>query len=239
MLAELSTLLLLQEKDRVIDEIREELAAFEPELGQLDAEAAAATARLEAAQLGITDAETRRAQLEEKIESFRQMQERRRQRLEWVRGAKEAATLMAELDLGRSVLAREEAEWMRSADRIQEAGTGAAEAERNLEELKAAQAPRREEIAARQAECGDRLAVAQAARGAVAKQLTKPTLVQYERIRRGRAPRALYPVHSDACGHCLTAVPMHRRQELRTGQKVVMCEACGVMIYNAELIPPA
>lgn len=238
MLAELSTLLLLQEKDRAIDGIREELAAFEPELEQLEAALAAAKTQLEAAQHGITDAETRRAQLEEKVESFRQMQERRRQRLEWVRGAKEAATLMAELDLGRSVLAREEAEWLRSADRIQEAGTGAAEAERMFEELKAAQAPRREEITAKQAECGDRLAVVQAERSAVAKRLTKPTLVQYERIRRGRAPMALYPVHGDACGHCLTAVPMHRRQELRTGQKVVMCEACGVMIYNAELVPP-
>lgn len=238
MLAELSTLLLLQEKDRAIDGIREELAAFEPELGQLEAALAAAKTQLEAAQHGITDAETRRAELEEKIETFRQMQERRRQRLEWVRGAKEAATLMAELDLGRSVLAREEAEWLRSADRIQEAGTGAAAAERIFEELRAAQAPRREEITAKQAECGDRLAVAQAERSAVAKRLTKPTLVQYERIRRGRAPLALYPVHGDACGHCLTAVPMHRRQELRTGQKVVMCEACGVMIYNAELVPP-
>jgi predicted nucleic acid-binding Zn-ribbon protein len=156
-----------------------------------------------------------------------------------VRGAKEAATLMAELDLGRSVLAREEAEWMRSADRMQEAGTRAADAERVFEEVKAGQAPRREEITARQAECQDRLAAAQADRSTVAKRLSKNALTQYERIRRGRAPMALYPVHADSCGHCLTAVPMHRRQELRTGQKVVMCEACGVMIYNAELIPPA
>lgn len=239
MLAELPTLLLLQERDRAIEAIRGELAAFDPELGQLDAALAEARAQLDAAQHGIVDAETRRVQLEEKIENFRQMQERRRQRLEWVRGAKEAATLMAELDLGRSVLAREEAEWMRSADRMQEAGTRASEAERVFEEIKTSQAPRREEIAARQAECNDRLVVAQAERSTVAKQLSKSVLVQYERIRRGRAPMALYAVHGDACGHCLTAVPMHRRQELRTGQGVVMCEACGVMIYNAELIPPA
>jgi predicted nucleic acid-binding Zn-ribbon protein len=238
-LAELPTLLLLQEKDRVIEAIRGELAAFEPELEELDAALAAARGQLEAAQQGITDAETRRTQLEEKIENFRQMQERRRQRLEWVRGAKEAATLMAELDLGRSVLAREEAEWMRSADRMQEAGTRAVDAERAFEEVKAGQAPRREEIAAMQAECQDRLVAAQADRSGVAKQLSKAALTQYERIRRGRAPHALYAVHGDACGHCLTAVPMHRRQELRTGQGVVMCEACGVMIYNAELIPPA
>jgi predicted nucleic acid-binding Zn-ribbon protein len=237
-LAELPTLLLLQEKDRAVAAIRGELAAFEPELDELNAALTAAQTQLEAAQRGIEDAGARRAQLEEKVENFRQMQERRRQRLEWVQGAKESATLMAELDLGRSVLAREEAEWMRSADRMQEAGTRAAEAEQLLADLKVAQAPRREEIAAKQAECQDRLNAAEADRSSVAQRLSKAALTQYERIRRGRAPMALYAVHGDACGHCLTAVPMHRRQELRTGQKVVMCEACGVMIYNAELIPP-
>jgi predicted nucleic acid-binding Zn-ribbon protein len=239
-LAELPKLLALQEKDRVITAVANELAAFDPELGALDEELHRGEERLEAARRGITEAGTKRSQLEEKIENFRQMQERRRQRLEWVRGAKEASTLMAELDLGRSVLAREEAEWLRSADRVQEAEAGAAEAERLLQELKDGQAARREEIAARQTECRDRLAVAERERAEVAKTLSRPALVQYERIRRGRAPLALYPMHGgDACGHCYTAVPMHRRQELQAGRRVVMCEACGVLIYNAESVPPA
>lgn len=238
MLAELPTLLELQAKDHAIQEIRDELAAFEPELAELDAEVERADARLTAARRGIEEAGTHRAQLEEKIENFRQMQERRRQRLEWVRGAKEASTLMAELDLGRSVLAREEAEWMRSADRVQEAETGAAEAEQAVEELKAAQAARREEIAALQADCRDRLATAETERAAVAKRLSRQAIGQYDRIRRGKAPHALYALHGDACGHCFTAVPMHRRQEIQAGHGIVMCEACGVLIYNADTLPP-
>jgi predicted nucleic acid-binding Zn-ribbon protein len=239
-LAELPKLLALQEKDKVITAVAAELAGFDPELGALDEELHRGEERLEAARRGIAEAGTKRSQLEEKIENFRQMQERRRQRLEWVRGAKEASTLMAELDLGRSVLAREEAEWLRSADRVQEAEAGAAEAERLLQELKDGQAARREEIAALQAECRDRLTVAERQRAEVARTLSRPALTQYERIRRGRAPLALYPMHGgDACGHCYTAVPMHRRQELQAGRRVVMCEACGVLIYNAESVPPA
>ena len=42
-------------------------------------------------------------------------QERRQQRLEHVRNPKEASTLMAELDLARSVMAKEETDWVRSA----------------------------------------------------------------------------------------------------------------------------
>jgi len=236
-LAELRTLLELQEKDRAIQEIKDELAAFEPELEQLDEEIRNTEERLESAKRGIDAAGTQRAELEARIEGFRQAQERRRQRLEWVRGAKEAANLMAEIDLGRSVLAREEAEWIRSADQVQEATALVAEAEQQVEEVRLGQAARREEIAARQAECQDRLTVAEQARAKVAERLSRPVLSHYDRIRRGRAPMALYPLHGDACGHCFTAIPMHRRQELQAGQIVTPCEACGVLVYNADQLP--
>jgi predicted nucleic acid-binding Zn-ribbon protein len=238
-LAELRTLLELQEKDKAVQAVKDELAAFEPELGQLDAEIQATEERLESARRGIDAAGTYRAELEARIEGFRQAQERRRQRLEWVRGAKEAANLMAEIDLGRSVLAREEADWIRSADQVQEAAAQVTEAEQQLEETRLAQAARREEIAALRAECQDRLAVAEQARAKVAAQLSRPVLSHYERIRRGRAPMALYPLHGDACGNCFTAIPMHRRQELQAGQIVTPCEACGVLIYNADRLPEA
>ena len=237
MLAELHILLELQEKDRAIQSIKGEIAAFEPELEGLDRDVGAAEQQLEAARRGITEAGTRRTELESKIESFRLAQERRRQRLEWVKGAKEAANLMAEIDLGRSVLAREEAEWIRTADKVQQAETLVAEAEQVLEEVRAAQAARREEIAALQAECRDRLAVADAERKVVTKKLSPRALSQYERIRRGRAPFALYALHGDACGHCFTAIPMHRRQELQAGQSITLCEACGVLVYNADRMP--
>ncbi len=213
--------------------IEAELGAFNPELAALDAELAKAQADLDGARKGAQDAELRRAELEGKIESYRVMQERRRQRLEWVRGAKEASTLMAELDLARTVLAKEEAEWMRSADRVQEAEHRAVDAERVVEEVRTAQAPRREAIAAGQAACGDRLAEARQGREAAARGVKRPLLQQYERIRRGRAPLALYSLHGEACGHCYTAVPLHRRQDILNGQAVTTCEACGVIVYHA------
>lgn len=239
MLAELRTMLDLQEKDRAIFVIQGEIAAFEPELADLDAAVQQAENQLESARNGIQEAADARSQLESKIENFRVAQERRRQRLEWVRGAKEAANLMAEIDLGRTVLAREEAEWVRSADNVQEAETRVAEAEQLLEEVRTGQAARREEIAALQAECRDRLAAAEKERAGVAKLLSKSALMQYDRIRRGRAPMALYALHGDACGHCFTAIPMHRRQELQAGQSITLCEACGVLVYNAERLPEA
>src|SRR3989441_815983 len=120
--------------------VDEALRGLEPETGALAEELAAAERVLDNAQRGIREALRRRDELEGKIATYRTMQEQRRQRLEWVRGAKEASTLMAELDLARSVLAKEEAEFMRSGDAGTDAERRAAEAETALHELRARQA---------------------------------------------------------------------------------------------------
>src|SRR5439155_152631 len=118
---ELEPLLALQEKDQAVTATDEALAALAPELATLDEAHAAAERALAVARAGIQAAMDRRDELEGKIANYRTMQDQRRQRLEWVRGAKEASTLMAELDLARSVLAKEEAEFMRSGDAVTEA----------------------------------------------------------------------------------------------------------------------
>ena len=236
MQADLLVLLELQEKDRTIRQLQEELRAFDPELADLDNQLSEHEARLAAARRAIEEAGNRRMELEQKIENFRQMQERRRQRLEWVRGAKEASTLMAELDLGRSVLAKEESEWVRSADRVQEAELKAAEIEKEMREVTEGQVARRAELAALQGELRERIGKVEVERDEVTGRIAKPVLTSYERIRRGRAPLALYALHGGACGHCFTAVPMHRRQEIHNGNSIVTCEACGVLVYETETV---
>ena len=229
---DLVVLLALQERDQAVSALDSELKAFDPEIANLDAELAKVETALLGALKGVEEAGSRRVELEGKIEGYRLMQERRRQRLEWVRGAKEAATLMAELDLARSVLAKEEAEWIRSADKVQEAEKRAAEVERAVEEARSAQAPRREQIAALQAECLERLNAARGEREEMAKAVKKPILSRYDRIRKGNTPMALYPLKGGACGFCYTAVPIHRRQEIQGGRGLTTCEGCGVLIYD-------
>lgn len=231
---ELEALLALQEKDQAVTATDESLAALAPELQALDDAQAAAERALGGAQAAIQAAIDRRDELEGKIANYRTMQEQRRQRLEWVRGAKEASTLMAELDLARSVLAKEEAEFMRSGDAVMEAERKAAEAEKALQEVRAQQAPLREALA------GKRHAIAAERERAVAERERAATKVgagllgRYERIRRGKAPLALYPLHADACGHCFTAVPTQRRALIQRGASIEGCEACGVLLYARE-----
>lgn len=231
MLPELETLLALQERDMAVMTMDEALAALAPELQALDDQLGAAERALVAAQRAIDAAIGRRETLEGKIANYRTMQEQRRQRLEWVRGAKEASTLMAELDLTRTVLAKEEAEFLRSGDAVVEAELRAKETEKVVEEMRLAQAPQRETLAAKRDGLQAERERALRERETAARAVEGTMLTRYERIRKGKAPLALYPLHGDACGHCYTTVPVQRRVLIQRGSSIEGCEACGVLLY--------
>ena len=231
---DLEALLALQERDMAVQAADAGLTALDPEARALDDELAAAERALEAARRDIRAAQERREALEGKISNYRNMQEQRRQRLEWVRGAKEASTLMAELDLARTVLAKEEAEFMRSGDAVTEAERKAAEAERGVERVREAQSPKREALAGKREAIMSEREKAVAQREAAAGDVNAGLLTRYERIRRGKTPLAVYALHGDACGRCYTAVPTQRRTLIQRGATIEGCEACGVLLYARE-----
>ena len=132
---DLKRLLDLQSKDAAISAVDERIAALGQELATQDLALQRAREALETARRAAAEAARRRDEMETKIESYRTLQDRRRQRLEHVRNPKEASTLMAELDLARSVMAQEENDWLRSAESVVQHDLKVKTAERNLEEV--------------------------------------------------------------------------------------------------------
>ena len=231
---DLESLLALQDKDVALASCDVRLKALEPEARALDEQIAAAERVVAQARAAIQAALDRRDGLEGKIQSYRTMQEQRRQKLEWVRGAKEASTLMAELDLARSVLAKEEAEFMRSGDAVGEAERRTAEAENALDKVRESQAAQREALAGRRQEILAERELATREREVAAKSVNPTLLVRYDRIRRGKAPLAVYRLHGSSCGNCFTAVPTQRKALIQRGATIEGCEACGVLLYAKE-----
>src|SRR5438874_9189309 len=198
---DLEALLALQDRDIAVASCDTRLKALEPETRALDEQIQAAERVVEQARAAIQAALDRRGGLEGKIQSYRTMQEQRRQRLEWVRGAKEASTLMAELDLARTVLAKEEAEFMRSGDAVGEAERKTAEAENALDNIREAQGVQREALAGRRQAIIAERESAVVAREAAAKAVNPTLLARYDRIRRGKAPLAVFRLHGSSCGN--------------------------------------
>ena len=232
--ADLVKLLDLQAKDLEVAEVERRMDALGEETGVLDQALNRAQEALEAAKRAAADAARRRDELEQKIESYRILQERRQQRLEHVRNPKEASTLMAELDLARSVVAKEENDWVRSSDAVTQAQFKAAEEERNVDGVVERQTPERERLAARRRELEAELAQAQQQREDSASQLERPLRIRYDRLRKARLGDVIVPLVNGACGACHTSIPLNRRSQIRAGTVVDNCEVCGAILYPPE-----
>jgi predicted nucleic acid-binding Zn-ribbon protein len=231
---DVSKLLELQETDTRIAELDARRAGLDADLAALDADLRRAARARDTAHREAEEAARRRDDQERKIGTFRQQQERRKQLLEFVRNPKEAATLMAEMDLGRQVLAKEESDWVRAADGAGSVEARAADETRRYEEFAAGQVPRREQIAAQRRELNAERAAQLEEREARAGVIERALRVRYDRLRRARAAAVVVPLNGDACGACFTAIPKNRRSQIRAGLLLEGCEACGVILYSAE-----
>src|SRR5512139_2361058 len=112
----------LLEADRALDAVLEEIEALDRQLAEQE-EAVARARQL------IADSSARRAEVDGKIANYRKIEERGRQRLDQVRSPKELQAVNTELDLARSILAREEAEWMKVSEQLGAHETALREAE--------------------------------------------------------------------------------------------------------------
>jgi predicted nucleic acid-binding Zn-ribbon protein len=234
MRADLIALLDLQAKDAALSEADSRLAALGQETVQLDEALQRVGESLGAAQRALADGRRRRDELEAKIESYRTLQDRRRQRLEQVRNPKEASTLMAELDLARSVMAKEEGEWVRSADAVIQLEQKVHIEELNLKAVEASQSSERARLEERRSALVSERDAARAQREASAAQIDKTLRTRYDRLRRSRTSDVVVPLIGGACGGCHTAIPLNRRSQIKSGAVLDGCEACGAILYPAE-----
>ena len=231
---DLVKLLELQEKDLVVSALDERINTLKAEVAGLDEVLVSSVEVVEAARRAATDAVERRTELEVKIENYRTQQERRRQRLELTRPGKDAANLMAEFDLGRSVLAQEESEWVRLADSVTALEAAVTQAEEALEAQKVEQEPERAELLANEEGVLTERTTATDDRETTAQALEKTLLIKYSRLRTSRTTPVVVPISGPACGACFTAVPLHRRIQIKTGAVLGGCEMCGVILYATK-----
>ena len=232
--ADLKKLLDLQAKDAVLSAAEQRLAEVEQDALGLDQVHQRAVASLETARRALADGRRRRDELEKKIESYRTLQDRRRQRLEHVRKPKEASTLMAELDLARSVLAEEENNWVRSADAVTQLELKVQAEELNLKAVEAAQAPERAQLAERRATLEVEREAAVRERNASASAIDRQLRSRYDRLRRTRTTDVVVPLVGGTCGGCHTAIPLNRRSQIKSGAVLDGCEVCGAILYPSE-----
>ncbi|HEV8124995.1 MAG TPA: hypothetical protein VGP80_12160 [Gemmatimonadales bacterium] len=231
---ELTKLLDLQAHDLELLAVDARMFELGTRIGTLDEELGKARETVNAAQRSVDVERKKRDELEARIEGHRKHQEKRKEKLEFMKTPKEVSALMAEIDLARSVLSNEESEWVRSADQVGILENRKKEFEAQANAVESAQAEvradlqtQRDAIAAERQEVLDR-------REASAVLVSKPLLQRYDKLRGNRKSAVVVPLAGPACGACFTQVPVNRRSQIKAGAIIEGCESCGVILYFAE-----
>jgi uncharacterized protein len=234
MRADLVKLLDLQAKDAVLSDAEQRLIALDRNAAALDQALQRARESLEAAKQALAEGRRRRDEMEAKIESYRLLQDRRKQRLDQVKTTKEASAVMAELELARSVMAKEESDWVRTADGVVQLEIRVQAEESNLKTVESSQAEERALLGQRRAALEVERAAALRERESSAATIDRALRTRYDRLRRSRSTDVVVPLMGGACGGCHTAVPLNRRSQIKAGTVIDGCEACGAILYPSE-----
>ena len=234
---DLPKLLDVQVKDRRLAALNLRAQAIVDERAALDVALERARGEVATAERTLSDVTRRRDEAEQKLETQRTQHERRRQRLEQERNPRVAAQLLADVELGRNILAQEESDWIRMADDVTARAAALTAASERLAAAEAEQAAERADLDRREAELSAELEQARAEREAAASLLDKTLRIRYDRLRNSRKTEILVPVQNATCTACYTAIPRSRIGKLQAeGILIDGCEMCGAIIYLAEAV---
>ena len=228
---ELEALLALQADDDVIDALDGKLRALGPRISELERRRKTVVDQLAAAEASTAADERKHRELEGRLSDHKQRQERNIAHLDTVKKMREATAAMAQVEQARKILIEEESELNSLARRVADGHKAIAAHREALAAQDAEQAAEREAIARERAEIEGAMAEARAKRTQAASHVPKTILAKYDRIRGRRGEQAIFPLRGPSCGHCDTAIPLQRRNQMMNTGQIEVCEACGVLLY--------
>jgi predicted nucleic acid-binding Zn-ribbon protein len=231
---DLEALLALQADDEVIDRLDAKLRALGPRLSELERRRKAVAEQLATAESTTEADEHKRRDLEGRLSDHKQRQERNLAHLDSVKRMREATAAMAQVEQARKILIEEESELQAITRRISDGHKSIAAHRDALASEDSEQAAEREALAAERAGIETELADARAKRAQTATHVPKAILAKYDRIRGRRGEQAIFALRGPSCGHCDTAIPLQRRNQMIGTGQIEVCEACGVLLYATQ-----
>ncbi|NIP79652.1 MAG: hypothetical protein GWM90_10725 [Gemmatimonadetes bacterium] len=228
-------LLDLQDLDEQMQEARERVRRFEPELEELDAPVAKAEEEVEAVRKRLDEMKAEARRLERGADDKRAQMAKYEAHLERVRNAREDAAARTEIDLIRKAVEADESDAVSLMDQIKRTELKLDELEGKLEALREETAPKREALLKGREEASGQLEILRDQRENRIVRLSEEAAQLYERIRGGKTRVALARLTPDgACGHCFSIIPIQEQNEIRRQKALHRCEACGVILYAED-----
>lgn len=229
--ADIEAVLALQADDVVIQSLEARLAAFEPQLLDLDRQRQVAADALARAEGAVLAEERKQKDLQNTVGEHKLLHERNVHQLDAVRRMREATAAQSQVEQARRMLAEEESTLQGISRQLQELRHTVDVQRKALGEMDIEQQSVRASLAGERSAIEASLDEARKARSSVAAKVPGSLLQKYDRIHGRRHGEALFPLRGQSCGCCDTALPLQRRSVMQRSGAIEVCEGCGVLLY--------
>ena len=224
-------LLILQDRDRRIMQVREQLARIGPERESLQAQTGAALAALDAARARGKQTESERKQRELEVDGKNQQIGRYSLQQFQTKKNEEYRALAHEIETCRADIAKLEdaqLELMEQADATQREITAAS---RQAEELKKMADREIKELADREQALTAELAELESNRDQIKSAVDARALQRYERLLKMKGGSVVVGIEHGVCGGCHMKFPVQLVVSCQAERELVTCPNCGRILY--------
>jgi uncharacterized protein len=225
----------LQKLDTRIQDVRQLIRDFDPQFEEAEEPALVLESELEKARKRLKEMTLEERRLESSSEEKQERLRRLEERVGSVRNLREEAAVSAELDMVRRAIESDESEALNLMDSVRKGDERVQELEASYEEAMAIVEPKRTELLDLREKARTDLATMEKERKAFTGSMQANELKIYDAIRGDGRRAAVAELTADgACGHCFGIVPLQHQNEVRHGDTLLRCEACGVILAAPE-----
>jgi predicted nucleic acid-binding Zn-ribbon protein len=231
MLDVIEKLLILQDRDRKISKLKEELAHIPVERSQLQGKLSAAQAALESARTKVKQLESDRKRLELEVDAKKQLIERYSLQQFQTKKNEEYRALAHEIETCKSAimgLDDQQLEIMEQADAAQKE---IASSTQLANESKKVLDARLLDLASREQNLQQELKELEANRSELASAVDETTRSRYDRLFRNKGHNVVVGIQHGVCGGCHMQLQRQVLVSCKQEQDLVNCPNCGRILY--------
>jgi len=231
MLPVLEQLLVIQDRDRRIAQLRVQLGRIPQQIAAVEARQKAEAVHVEELRQQLRHLETERKKLEVDAESKRTQILKYRTQLFQIKSNTEYQALLKEIsgmEKGVKAVEDEELGFMEQSEQIQ---PSLKEAQALWQELTAKAQSEKDDLERQAGVVQEELAQLQTDRDKLAEQAAGDALARYERLMHSKGDMAVAPVRNGNCGGCHLHLAPQLLHNAKRGDELTSCDYCGRILY--------
>jgi len=231
MLPILEQLLVIQDRDRRIAELKREQARVPQQLVAVETGVRDEVARLESAKQELKHIEADRKKLEIEADSKRAQIAKYRTQLAQIKSNTEYQALLKEIARAEEEIKGVEDTELEIMERAEQLQPALREEQALLKEVSGQAESERTDLQKRGAAIAQELATLQSERARLAETTDADLLARYERLMRSKGDVAIVPIRGGNCGGCHLHIPPQVVHNAKHGAELTSCEYCGRVLY--------